>query len=71
MHASAVRGLSLFLGGNYLTGYALGASATGSMLGGVATALIAPFFTVIAVAMVAMGRPGADGAPQPIGQRTR
>ena len=55
-HASSLRRLSLYLGANYVIGYAAGVLATGSMIGGIATALLAPGITMLAFAFAGLGR---------------
>jgi hypothetical protein len=55
-HASSLRRLSLFLGINYLVGYGAGILATGSMIGGIAAALLAPGITVLAIAIAGLTR---------------
>lgn len=55
-HASSLRKLSLFLGANYLVGYTAGVLATGSMIGGIAAALLAPGITMLVFAFAGLGR---------------
>ena len=55
-HASSLRRLSLFLGANYVVGYATGLAVTESMIGGIAVALVAPGVSMLAIAVAGLGR---------------
>jgi len=55
-HASSLRRLSLFLGTNYAAGYGVGHLVTGSMIGGIAFAMVAPGVTMLAFAVAGLGR---------------
>jgi len=55
-HASSLRRLSLFLGANYVVGYAAGLAVTESVIGGFAAALLAPGVTMLAFAVAGLGR---------------
>jgi hypothetical protein len=55
-HASSLRRLSLFLVANYAVGYAIGSLVTGSVIIGIAAALLAPGITMLAIAVAGLAR---------------